>query len=81
MVQAISEPNGMDVILFIILCFELCACALHSTYHTVHKVSPGASIFGRDMLFDILVAPLLMLWINSTLKLHKFSNKVIKLIL
>jgi hypothetical protein len=27
--------------------------ALHSTYHTVLKASPGASIFGRDMLFDI----------------------------
>ncbi len=24
-----------------------------STYHTVLKVSPGAAIFGRDMLFDI----------------------------
>ena len=24
-----------------------------STYHTVLKTSPGAAIFGRDMLFDI----------------------------
>ncbi len=24
-----------------------------STYHTVLKASPGAAIFGRDMLFDI----------------------------
>ena len=27
---------------------------IHSTYHTVLiKVSPGAAIFGQDMLFDI----------------------------
>ncbi len=30
------------------------AWAVHSTYHTVLKASPGAAIFGRDMLFDIL---------------------------
>ncbi len=29
------------------------AWALCSTYHTVLKASPGATIFGRDMLFDI----------------------------
>ena len=28
-------------------------CAIRSTYHTVLKASPGAAIFGRDMLFDI----------------------------
>ena len=27
--------------------------AVHSTYHTVLKTSPGATIFGRDMLFDV----------------------------
>ncbi len=27
--------------------------AVCSTYHTVLKASPGAAIFGRDMLFDI----------------------------
>ena len=27
--------------------------ALCSTHHTVLKTSPGAAIFGRDMLFDI----------------------------
>jgi len=27
--------------------------AICSTYHTVLKASPGAVIFGRDMLFDI----------------------------
>jgi hypothetical protein len=30
------------------------AWAIHSTYHTVLIASPGAAIFGRDMLFDIL---------------------------
>ncbi len=29
------------------------AWAIHSTYHTVPKASPGAGIFGRDMLLDI----------------------------
>ena len=29
------------------------AWAIHSTYHTVLKASPGAAIFGWDMLFNI----------------------------
>ena len=29
------------------------AWAVHSKYHKVLKASPGAAIFGRDMLFDI----------------------------
>jgi EamA domain-containing membrane protein RarD len=29
------------------------AWAIPSTYHTALKASPGAAIFGRDMLFDI----------------------------
>jgi hypothetical protein len=29
------------------------AWAVRSTYHTVLKASPGAAVFGRDMLFDI----------------------------
>ena len=29
------------------------AWAIRSTYHTVLKSSPGAAIFGRDMLFDL----------------------------
>jgi hypothetical protein len=29
------------------------AWAIRSTYHTVLEASPGAAIFGRDMLFDI----------------------------
>jgi hypothetical protein len=31
------------------IAWEIC-----STYHTVLKASPGAAIFGQDMLFDIL---------------------------
>eukprot|EP00956_Cyclotella_meneghiniana_P013819 scaffold20267_cov42-Cyclotella_meneghiniana.AAC.3 len=27
--------------------------AVRSTYHTILKASPGAAIFGRDMLFDV----------------------------
>ena len=42
---------------FIILVFATfltnAAWAIRSTYHTVLKASPGAAIFGRDMLFDI----------------------------
>ncbi len=30
------------------------AWAIRSTYHTVLKASPGAAIFGWDMLFNIL---------------------------
>jgi hypothetical protein len=33
---------------------SLAAWAVRSTYHTVLKASPGAAIFGRDKLFDIL---------------------------
>ncbi len=29
------------------------AWAIHSTYHTALKASPGAAIFGCNMLFDI----------------------------
>jgi len=29
------------------------AWAIHSTYHTVLKASPGMAIFGQDILFDI----------------------------
>jgi hypothetical protein len=35
------------------------AWAVHSTHHTVLKASPGAAIFGRDMLFDI---PFIAYW-------------------
>ncbi len=29
------------------------AWAIRSNYHTVLKTTPGAAIFGRDMLFDV----------------------------
>ena len=35
------------------------AWAIRLTYHTVLKSSPGAAIFGQDMLFDI---PFLAVW-------------------
>ncbi len=41
--------------------------AIRSTYHTVLKASPGAVIFGRDMLFDI---PFVADW----LKLETIGN-------
>jgi hypothetical protein len=41
-------PNDVDVFL------DNAAWAIFSTYHTVLKASPGAAIFGCDMLFDIL---------------------------
>jgi hypothetical protein len=44
------------------------AWAVHSTYHTVLKTSPGAAIFGRDMLFDI---PFLADW----LKIGEYRQK------
>ena len=37
------------------------AWAVRSTYHTVLKTSPGAAIFGRDMLFDV---PFLADWMK-----------------
>jgi hypothetical protein len=40
-------PNDVDVFL------DNVAWAICSTYHTVLKASPGAAIFGCDMLFDI----------------------------
>ncbi len=41
-------PDDVDVFI------DNTAWAIRSTYHTVLKASPGAAIFGRDMLFDIL---------------------------
>jgi hypothetical protein len=40
-------PNDVNVFL------DNAAWAILSTYHTVLKASPGAIIFGRDMLFKI----------------------------
>ena len=41
-------PDGVDVFL------DNAAWAICSTYHTVFKASPGAAIFGCNMLFNIL---------------------------
>ncbi len=40
-------PSDIDAVL------TNASWAICSTYHTVLKASPGAAIFGRDMLFDI----------------------------
>jgi hypothetical protein len=44
-------PDDVDVFL------DNAAWAICSTYHTVLKASPGAVIFGRNMLFDIPFKP------------------------
>jgi hypothetical protein len=41
------KPSDIDVLL------SDAAWAVYSSYHTMLKASPGAAIFGRDMLFDI----------------------------
>ncbi len=41
------EPADIDTFI------DNAAWAIFSTYHTVLKASPGAAIFGRDMLVDI----------------------------
>ena len=46
MVDSVA-PIDIDVVLTDAL------LAIHSTYHTFLKASPGAAIFGRDMLFHI----------------------------
>jgi hypothetical protein len=46
MVDSVT-PDDVNVFL------DNAAWAIRSTYHTVHKASPGAAIFGQDMLFDI----------------------------
>jgi hypothetical protein len=40
-------PDDLNVFL------DNAAWAIRSTYHTVLKASPGAAIFGRDMLFNV----------------------------
>ncbi len=46
MVDSVT-PNDIYVFL------DNAAWAICSTYHTVLKASPGAAIFGQDMLFNI----------------------------
>jgi hypothetical protein len=43
----VGTPGDVDVFL------DSAAWAICSTNHTVLKASPGAAIFGRDMLFHI----------------------------
>ncbi len=53
--------------------------AIRSTYHTVLKASPGAAIFGRDMLFDI---PFVADWykIGGTKVLFELLNQIPNLV-
>lgn len=46
MAETITEQDVSDFL-------DNASWAIRSTYHTVLKASPGAAIFGRDMLFDI----------------------------
>ncbi|MCP4746662.1 MAG: hypothetical protein GY874_11075 [Desulfobacteraceae bacterium] len=48
------------------------AWAVHSTHHTVLKSSPGAAIFGRDMLFDL---PYLADWTAIGQRRQDIANK------
>ncbi len=41
------EPADIDTFI------DNAAWAIRSSYHTVLKASPGAAIFGRNMLFDV----------------------------
>jgi hypothetical protein len=45
-----ESVNASDIDIFL----ADAAWAIRSTHHTVLKASPGAAIFGCDMLFDIL---------------------------
>ncbi len=44
-----ESVNASDIKIFL----SDAARAIRSTHHTVLKASPGAAIFGQDMLFDI----------------------------
>ena len=64
-------PSDIDVFL------TNAAWAICSTYHTVLKASPGAAIFGWDMLFDI---PFLADWnkIGDYRQHHIDLNRLMK---
>ena len=47
------DMANTEVISDIIAFLTDAAWAICSTYHTLLKASPGAAIFGREMLFDI----------------------------
>ena len=46
MLDTVSESDIEDFL-------TIASWALCSTYHTILKASPGAAIFGRDMIFGI----------------------------
>ena len=46
-------PKITDTMITDFIVDAACQFAIRSTYHTVLKSTPGAAIFGRDMLFDI----------------------------
>jgi hypothetical protein len=46
-----KSVNASDIEIFLLDA----AWAICSTHHTALKASPGAAIFGQDMLFDILL--------------------------
>jgi len=48
-IDMVNSVEPADIDTFIVNA----AWAIRSTYHTVLKASPGAAIFGQDMLFDI----------------------------
>jgi hypothetical protein len=62
-------PNDVDVFL------DNAAWAIHSTYHTVLKASPGAAIFGCDMLFDILFVADWRKFAEQRQSLHNRGNQ------
>ncbi len=59
-------PNDVDVFL------DSVAWAIHSTYHTVLKTSPGAAIFGQDMLFD---TPFVAYWRKNGEQRQSLTNR------
>ncbi len=61
------EPADIDTFI------DNAAWAICSTYHTVLKASPGAAIFGRDMLFNV---PFLAdwNWIGDNRQLITYCN-------
>jgi hypothetical protein len=48
------------------------AWAIRSTYHIVLKASPGAAIFGQDMLFDI---PFVADWRKNGERRQSLTNR------
>ncbi len=50
-----ESVKASDIVVFL----SDATLAVCSTYHTVLEASPGAAIFGLDMLFDI---PLIVDW-------------------